>query len=724
MIILAGVFIFAAVVIFLFFQAFSGQPPAGPGEAAKLLHARIEKEIASKSMAVVQKIGRHGGYLAGGAEGVYFSGEFKPYWQVCQNSHIPPLGDITKNIEEGIGLEINSMNVTGFEGKNVSLGRADKVAVTIRDEDVLVKAWVPAGIGGYSAEKFYEISVPVPLGRIYSFASGFVEDNSEKRHIERFTASLFYHMEEHTMPTMGVLTECGDSIYRGWNQLSASAESVMDYAFTHIIWWEAPPENREYLEYYIPDIGSRQYRDLEMQFMRTVPLRRSTFTSEPFPVSIRNNRRMHSLVPYCIKEYDVRYSMAQPVMARITSAGNYTFDFIIYTFIYQNSIAICENATEMQEVYDPCASAKCAAKIKVTDAAGAPVENADVYFGGCLIGSTDRQGAAHGSVACGIAELTAYRSGYGMNYSVQSWAGLLNMTLTIPKNPVLHFSFSTARVAARLSPAYNGMAPGDVGCEIPEGECLLDCRKRFENSSCEYEFNISGASDNMYTLLLQKGSSVWDDGEFMVPNTDSEGRPVPLKTAGYVPPGSYHAVNTLMVNVNNRLDIIGESASDLQITEVPQEQEINIIIPSFYNIPEGFDWAQYMNTTPNSVLSLCGLSPVSHEPPEIISCIVAHDPAAYAGCGRNDINDKFCPSEISTICNPSALRIKWLNTVLEGCRLSVVDVTKSPCSHQCGHPGWHYGDVVPNTVSCPEALVQSKIKEIEEKCRKRIIFRQ
>ena len=81
--------------------------------------------------------------------------------------------------------------------------------------------------------------------------------------------------------------------------------------------WKEAPEERTYLNYFLPNINGKKYPELDIKFIRTGELTRKTFNSVPNPIIVKNIKQFHWLVPFCVAEVDVKYSMNHDAKGKV-----------------------------------------------------------------------------------------------------------------------------------------------------------------------------------------------------------------------------------------------------------------------------------------------------------------------------------------------------------------------------------------------------------------------
>ncbi len=509
-IIVLAVLIAGVVAVFVATQTFLVRPETSDIANLKaLLKSDMDRAIQTSASEVVGRIGRQGGYLSPPGDTAKFAGEKIPYWGACQNKLIPTLDQIKTNIKIGLTDKLNSLDLSSLRskyGKEIATKQIirDDIDILIRENDIIADVYLPTSIEGFSLEMPYKITIPVNLGRVYQFASDFIEDNSKNRHFEKFIVSLFYHSNPRNFPTVGILGKCGDSIFRSREELQREGEKIIDFAAAKtLLWQKAPPQpdritfdsylntlpeegreifqnaienltsnytekqkakiieylednfipnqpkdNRRYLEYYLPEVNGRSYPDLDIKFSRGADLDEKNFQPSEVPVAIINSKTIYDMVPECLEGFSIDYSMNLPIVASVRS-GDFEFNFATLASIAQSEIASCELKGDINSVEDPCAEKKCDAKVFVADRKGKGIQDTKVSLGPCLLGLTDSKGFVDGKTVCGVSELVVYNPRYGYQYEVVN-TNNLNRNVTLKKAPTVLFHFNRATVHAQF----------------------------------------------------------------------------------------------------------------------------------------------------------------------------------------------------------------------------------------------------------------------------------
>lgn len=627
-IIVLAIVIFFIIVLTFAWQNFLlvGPPePGSIGELKKLLRDAVEEKIYTGAYETLERIGGQGGYLDVPSPNIDFGLGKVSYWQICQHGFIPSLDNITRDIREGMKRYLNAWEIAEFEGKRVAKSEINSsdVEVVISPKTMVFRVWMHVSIEGYKLDLPLEVQMESSFLSLYSFARDFVEDNLEGRHFETFIASLFYHSYEDTdhisnpnfLPNMGVLTECGQTIYKTWDEVERVISGMVNYALTHIdLWQEPPPESeRTFLDYYIPDLNGKRYPEYGVEFFPTGELTQDNLQPSQNPIVITNNKVLHRFVPACRKEYDVRYSWYQPLVVKFTDSVNYSFSFGVLPYIYKSAIGSCSAEVKWNHAENPCEAGNCQARIRVLDTDGNPVEGARASFGACQIGGeTDSEGLVEGGIPCGIGELNIYHRNYIFHYDLVGSSEIQDKAITLVEMPLLitHFykyPVSYEKGACHYSDPFQGYSPGFEG---------LDCLK--DMLCCNYVLDREPARDYVVADFRREDPLPWELDEIYIGNMNPENKTVSAKGIQYLPPGNY-SVSSELIDPGKK-GTTGLMEGEYELREKPVTRDIYVNIPSYKFLPTfGFDLPEYAYYRERllGLMSECGIGHVSdNSPPE------------------------------------------------------------------------------------------------------------
>lgn len=592
-IILFGLAAFVAFAIFFTAQREAitqPQIPPAVAELKKLLRNDIEQIIKAKSLSTLETLGLQGGYVdVPFGPTVNFGGYEMPYWQVCQNDRAPTVEELENRTERGVARELNRLNITEFQGKEVRISRVDRISAEISRDEVLIKVWMPVKLDIYNMEQPFEVKLTTRLGYIHEFASNFVKDNSQKRYFERFMISLVYHTGSRTLPTIGLLTSCGDSIHKSWGEVAASIKRIIDYALSHLVFWK--PGSSDYLDMSIPDVGGKTYPDLDINFYPVGELTRSRMGMSQDPIHITNSKRLYFLLPFCVEEFDISYSFHMPIVATVKDESNYTMNFAILPVVSNNKIGLCSDVQYFENVTtDVCAEAKCSAKIRVVDTQGEPIPNAKVIAGQCMYGFTDPAGEVEGKIPCGVFELTVAHPDYITYYDTASHADA-DRVVTLKKPQLIRVHFSKVTIST-LEPTPLYLCFNYTG-------------------ACNYKLSTSPVSSEELAVEMgmKNPSSPWEQADYLVSNTNEAGETVQFRTVSHIPPGNYSA-NISLFGIppgSGSKKEMGWINTTHLIPALP-EQDMYVKVPTF-----GYETRVHHYGTFYTLMQMCGIEPLSRE---------------------------------------------------------------------------------------------------------------
>ena len=516
--IIIGILVFVLVVIVFVTQKNLIFPPdTGYFEVKKSLEAEMEGRIRNQAFETVQKIGKRGGYLEVPSLSTTFGGEEVAYWQVCQNSLVQSLDNIKQNIKNDLQTKLNSNKVQEFQGKNVSVDDVQNIELTVRPNDIILKVWMPTSIEKIDLDQPYQIILPIELGEAYDFASSFAKDSSQNAYLSKFIASLLYHSPDKYIPTVGLLTKCGESITLTYDQVKNRVEDILEYVPLNIKFWKNQPPNTEYLDYYIPNVGSKKFEDLDINIHKTGELDRNTFQPSMNPIVITNSKLLYKILPYCTKGYEVRYNIRPQYVVSVKTKNNFEFNFGLMPFIKNSRVGKCEGVEKLVEIADVCAQAKCPAKVSVQNSEGLPLSDTKIIFGPCSLGKTNEFGVTEGKIPCSISQLSAFNEEYTPFYDIKSGLDLKDTKITLKKGPPIQIHFKKADVVTKTS------SNPFLGITKITG----------------YKITTSDVqSESIFAEIKQKNASPWNVFETVIPNNGEAGL-IDTITVDYIPEGKY-----------------------------------------------------------------------------------------------------------------------------------------------------------------------------------------
>ena len=437
-IIIVGIVALALVVAYYASQPNDLRPsnvPEAVFEKQKAVHESLlamARKGADKTLSVMET---HGGYPTAELLGngtydiqpfVVFLDEGVPYWARCQSNLAPSKKDIAYwfrlSMENYIREHITEITGTyrnaSFDLSRLSvsvniLNTTDKIEITIN---------LPTKVEGYSLQSPlypYKASLDTKLGEIYDFAADFSKAQSSKRFLEVFTTASIYMSKDAEdgyakLPTGGFMTNCGETIYRTPDQISAYLKEIAEYVLTQILWWQNMPVDPSKPKVYAinREIMGREYRDLEISMYLPDGFSFDTRGA----VVITNDEPAYTSMfwsaPDCLGGYSMSYAISYPAIVRVKDPlSGYSFNFAVYAFVDNSGGKMqpgkCEDVKTGEDI---CKQAGCSAKIKVTDESGNPIAGAVATFGECGIGTSDSSGTIEGKIKCGNRKLNIFRN--------------------------------------------------------------------------------------------------------------------------------------------------------------------------------------------------------------------------------------------------------------------------------------------------------------------------
>ncbi len=479
---------------------------------ASVFRDELNRKLYDGSFGVVKAVSQQGGFLEPSTSNTDFVGSKVAYWQICQNKGVPSLADIRKNIKVGVERFISNLKLNDFQGKRVRLELKES-DVIIRNQDILVTLTLDTNLAGYDLDSFYEIRIPANLAEVYNFASDFVTDNAANRHFERFLVSLFFKTNEKILPTSGVLTKCGEVIFRTWDDIKDAVGKTRDYAFVNTLFWQ---QGSDEFKYYIPAVNGKKYENLKINFFGG-DITRSNLQSSKNPISIINTKVFTVITPYCVKDYEVGYSLNSPVVVKVSGTSDYSFNFAVLPLIDNNKIGRCGVQESFLSGEDICSQqARCEIKLSVTDQQNRPIPDTEVTFGSCSVGKSDVSGQVKGKVPCGISELNVYNPEYVYFNDIVS-------SKQVPENITLR----------KINPINVHFYRGDTQTKMVVKDSTVKSHKIIKIATKQ----ILG--DYIFTTFKSKTKSSWAQKEFVITNTVQNKSTVTSQIIDFLPPDIY-----------------------------------------------------------------------------------------------------------------------------------------------------------------------------------------
>lgn len=671
-IIVLGIIFIISIVGYYAFQSGVFNPSLAP------VSVRNQQELVSNMVNDIVRQGvdetlrvmeTHGGYLTidilenqsyTDVEGVVFLGGGVPYWQMCENDLSPERSQITDWFELGIKIYIeNHINeIKEMFGKNVSFNLSElSVSADILNppyDRIDVSVFLPTSVQGYPMQQpYYTISVPTKFGYILDFAKDYSRESASERFMEVFTIASIYL--SWNLPTVGILTQCGETIYLTPDELAYHLQEVVIYTITHILWWQPMPVDPTATKTYsIESVNGRAYRDLDIEFFLPDGFK----LESPDHILLTNNAIVFSAmspfkIPQCISAYDQKYSVDYPVIIRVYDwLSGYSFNFASEVFVDNMDPGRCGDIGPPGVAH--CGDLLCSARIKVEDGLGNIIEGAQVLFGDCLVGYTGPDGVAEGQISCSVENLSIYYKPSEYSFFNQPRvANNVNGTYVIHRKPKLTMNLYRVYIDSHFVPGvfppyiYHVCSVGEAehyllgnfisnpdeytitnidpdsvppscgqgeNCENCFGGDTIDCEGSSERAECQERVNDCRAcSQQCLSNVLN-----------------------PI-TVDYIPAGTY-TMDMELLN-QHTLRISGGSRSTQDVPEldstwyvhIPSRGELSSISDS-----DKEELASYMR-------SACGINPVENvqQPGKIINMASGCSCEDLEGVLRNEISD--CP---------------------------------------------------------------------------------
>lgn len=449
-----GVIIIAVVAII-----FATQQPSIPtviNPQQQSLQDSLENLIRSGADDTLRVMGTHGGYAEPPADGVVFLDKTVPYWQENGVVNIP---DVEATFEQELEDFVNANKdrfVSGLGG-DIEVGEAS-VDATFLPSQITLQVNLPATLNGNPLPATYNIEILSTMGEIVDFAESFTQKQTEERYLEYFilASMLASPMEdgEHITPFMISLTECGDFIFRGRDDLRPHVEDRVKVTLAHTYLPEKAPVNvgdiTPYPKYVVPRLDGKAYNTIDVSFHLPddFELDHQAFQFSPNPiVAVASPIPLTSI---CVSDpIYVNYFLNFPVVVRVKDplTGN-VFQFAEELLIKDNTPLVWSDSSnydqELQEFI--CDNLLCEGDLQVSTLSGSPVENADVTFMGCSVGDTDQFGRVEAPIHCGAGVLRVIKSGHAIYEEFLGYNNLDPKLVTLPEMLTANIVFHQVNV--------------------------------------------------------------------------------------------------------------------------------------------------------------------------------------------------------------------------------------------------------------------------------------
>lgn len=451
------------VVVVIAYFALSG---VGPGPAApsgiqqEQLQVKnsIENLIRSGAEETLRTVSLYGGYDSpeGFALGsVELNGREVPYWSYQGSTNIPDLQTaVSRRITDYIRSNKAAMEQS-LENQEVVIGDPS-VGTRMLANQLIVDVNMQVSVRGYPIAGPYSVSVPTKMGEVQELSQKLVNHISSSRFFEDVTLyQIIGSRFENGVQVLPILVNpvsCGRSVYLDWYSLQPEMEAAVRSALAHTYMPGQYPLNvgdkTSYMKFSLPALDGKEYLDIPVSFHTPDGFE---LTSENFQFAPNPITAIAEPVPLtgaCAAEpVYVNYYVLYPGVAQIKDplTGN-LFRFAFQVFMKNNQPGSWGEAGYISsEQAAICADTSCPARIEVKDSEGNALPYASIRFMDCGY-RADGDGVFEGNVPCGIGSLVVRVEGYGMYDSPHSSDDLLDMDLTVYRQPLVNLFFHEVSV--------------------------------------------------------------------------------------------------------------------------------------------------------------------------------------------------------------------------------------------------------------------------------------
>lgn len=488
-----GLVIIAAVVGLFAMQTIS-PPSIAPSAMSSEQREATSFALDVVEGAVIQSVSdiyHNGGYAddstspLGSFDTKKLGGGEVPYWQMCGSYNVPDVeSELTEQIKSNINAFVPERSV--MAGKAITFNKFNKnVDVTIYDSRITVSVNIPTVFDGVTLPAPYVIDVPSNLGRINDFASNFARMQSDCRVLDSHLISALSKSSEYSDCFVPFSPGNAERSYTlTWNNLKDCTKRYIDFSLANtIIGFEIPTDDEGRIRnlryegfaghanelFFVPGVidysaagdgvsvcsgdgitgsavGIDKYRDLtgkmflfgdddgldetEFKAPNMVEIRPETGTFTNFLQGL-------TVATYGPYFFSVKY----PVIGSVWDEKfGEPFRFGLYVYMDESNIGQCQAPPVLSELEqsnyaenygDICVAANEEVLINVLDDDGKPVNGAEVYFFGCLVGVT-QNGLLPGVVPQAIAPLVIMK-GNKVYSEMHSYEDLELITVRMPE---------------------------------------------------------------------------------------------------------------------------------------------------------------------------------------------------------------------------------------------------------------------------------------------------
>jgi hypothetical protein len=537
-IVVLGVLVVVVVAAFYVIREadiFQSPVPEGVYDEQRQVAGSINNMIRDAADDTLEDMMSHGGYLGDDSLGfgtyhdletVRFLNIDVPFWQKCGTRIVPQIDDI----EEWMAASIKKMVGDGLDdiepiyGNRVEFRRAElEVNVDIKGDAPLepdmaiVTVRLPTVVRNYTMSRDfypYRAEVDTKFGEIYSFASSFAEASAEDRYFDVYTVGALYFSQimgdgYPKLPTVEALTECGEVVYRGPNEINEYMLEIAEYVMLTTEWWQPmQPATSGPKVFAIQDLKGNVYGELEPK-TRLV----DDFEFELHDYVLMTNFDMPShggyVIPVCVSTHNHPYEFDYPFVVRTRDPyTGYHFNFASMVSVREGTepvnggvpLMVPGDCSGMGIAALECdeSALGCAGKVRAVNDLGEPITGASIVYGGCLVGEggeTDGDGFAEGPVKCGPNELSVFHSDEYEIFNEEVSATDLAGTYTVTLNPIneIRFHFREVVMVKEGWDYAEGVGEDQwVSCGICPAGCDI------ESGSLVRKMSISPVSDNAF----------------------------------------------------------------------------------------------------------------------------------------------------------------------------------------------------------------------------------
>ncbi len=547
-----GVVIVLVVVAFYALQLSQGGAnpvPSGTGAEQALVRDKVEGIISDGALLSVKWMESQGGsILPDFGNSVSFTRVMVPYWQKCGNTYVPSLETLTSLLENATRnyIAYSLKNQTEMVlGKNVTASLKDsKVTASILDNKIDIEVDMPTYVQGYAIQQPYKVSVPTKFGEIYKFMKSYAEEAAKNRYLELFLINSIYFSNTKSdgswahaeLPTVGALTECGETIDRSSEELSTSMEQMTRYTLANVQWWvPASSDPSEPKKYTIESLKGKTYPQLNPLFMVDdnfgINIGQSVHLTNPKPLAKAPALFGFETSGLCIGTYSISYAFQIPVILKVHDPLTNN-PFNIATLVDVNDLIpggcgevpspqYCtyesgDKTTCTGDGLPPTGDCgNCTAKTKVVLPDGSPANGASILFGDCLLETTDSAGFTENHVSCDASDLSisyASTSGLYQRHSCGILPSALNGTVTLYHYPNIEMHFREVNVTTCNASKTNNYVlintTSEDGCRESANNIggISSATACTDSATCSQQLAAAEAMENITIGTLQPGN--------------------------------------------------------------------------------------------------------------------------------------------------------------------------------------------------------------------------